>query len=183
MKLLIIERAALLARRPPGESRVAASTDLPLHTLEAVSRLTHAGHHVVLVSHEANVARGLLEMSTVNAAHRRLARQVEESGGRIDAVAVCAHAPDAGCSCRMPQPGMILDLLERFDAAASATVVIAATGAAVTAGLAAGCITWRLKGEDEDENSAPVPTVVDLDDAATRLASGGETAGTAAGHG
>ncbi len=168
MKLLIIERPALSARRS-GQDVRAVGGDLSLVELEAVARLTHGGYHVVLASHQPNVARGLIEMSAVNAEHRRLIRQIEEVGGRIDAVAVCPHAPDAGCSCRMPQPGMVLDLIKRFDSVATQTVMVAATGAAVTAGLAAGCSTLRLGVDDDDDGTAPVPMVADLTEVAARL--------------
>ncbi len=168
MKLVILERSALVAPRPTADSRPAPVADVPVPALEAVARLTHGGYHVALASHQANVARGLLEMTTVNANHRRMARQVEEAGGRIDAVAVCPHAPDAGCRCRMPQPGMLLDLIERFDTTAAATRMVAVSDAAVAAGLAAGCITWRLCADGNDSD-APVPTVSDLHEVATRL--------------
>jgi D-glycero-D-manno-heptose 1,7-bisphosphate phosphatase len=168
VKLVILERSALVAPRAVVDSRPPPVADVPAVALEAVARLTHGGYHVALASHQANVARGLLEMTTVNANHRRIARQVEEAGGRIDAVAVCPHAPDAGCRCRMPQPGMLLDLIERFDATAAATVMVAASDAAVAAGLAAGCLTWRMRAHGVDAD-ATVPAVSDLNEVAMRL--------------
>ena len=33
---------------------------------------------------------------------------IEAGGGRIDASYLCPHHPDAGCLCRKPAPGMLL---------------------------------------------------------------------------
>ena len=38
-------------------------------------------------------------------------------GGRIDAVFFCPHAQDAGCACRKPKPGMLLEIAARFNVA------------------------------------------------------------------
>jgi D-glycero-D-manno-heptose 1,7-bisphosphate phosphatase len=39
---------------------------------------------------------------------------VTESGGVIDAVFFCPHGPEAGCQCRKPQPGLLLDIASRL---------------------------------------------------------------------
>jgi D-glycero-D-manno-heptose 1,7-bisphosphate phosphatase len=45
-------------------------------------------------------------------------------GGRIDAVFYCPHAQDAGCNCRKPRPGMLLEIAERFSVALADVPVI-----------------------------------------------------------
>mgnify|MGYP005860085573 FL=1 len=42
-------------------------------------------------------------------------REIERRGAYIDAVFCCPHAPEEGCSCRKPQPGMLAEALELFD--------------------------------------------------------------------
>jgi D-glycero-D-manno-heptose 1,7-bisphosphate phosphatase len=42
-------------------------------------------------------------------------KAVNQLGGRIDAVFFCPHAQDAGCACRKPLPGMLLEIAERFN--------------------------------------------------------------------
>jgi D-glycero-D-manno-heptose 1,7-bisphosphate phosphatase len=41
-------------------------------------------------------------------------REAEAAGARIDEVVYCPHAPDAGCNCRKPRPGMFRDIAERL---------------------------------------------------------------------
>ena len=56
-------------------------------------------------------------MATLNAIHDKMHKAVNQLGGRIDAVFFCPHAQDAGCACRKPQPGMLLEIAERFNVA------------------------------------------------------------------
>jgi D-glycero-D-manno-heptose 1,7-bisphosphate phosphatase len=40
---------------------------------------------------------------------------VGQAGGRIDAVVFCPHTADDQCRCRKPQPGMVEDIMARFN--------------------------------------------------------------------
>lgn len=174
-RLVIIERAVLLAPGAQADDRPAPVADACPQALEAAARLAHGGCQIAIASHHPAVARGLLEMTTVNHQNRRLARQLEEVGGRIDAIAICPHAPDAGCDCRMPRPGMLTDLITRFSVTTGCTLLIAASREAVDAGLAAGCATWWVRpaaAEGENGGRGDVLAVADLADAAERLLSG-----------
>lgn len=83
-------------------------------SLEAIARLTQAGFRVVVATNQSGLGRGLFDMATLNAIHNKMHKAVNQLGGRIDAVFYCPHAQDAGCSCRKPQPGMLLEIAERF---------------------------------------------------------------------
>lgn len=86
-------------------------------SLEAVARLTQAGFRVVVATNQSGLGRGLFDMGTLNAMHEKMHKTVNQLGGRIDAVFFCPHAQDAGCVCRKPQPGMLLEIAERFNLA------------------------------------------------------------------
>jgi D-glycero-D-manno-heptose 1,7-bisphosphate phosphatase len=83
-------------------------------SLVAVARLTQAGFRVVVATNQSGLARGLFDMDTLNAMHEKMHKAVNQLGGRIDAVFFCPHAQDAGCACRKPRPGMLLEIAERF---------------------------------------------------------------------
>jgi D-glycero-D-manno-heptose 1,7-bisphosphate phosphatase len=63
-------------------------------------------------------------MATLNAMHDKMHKAVNQFGGRIDAVFFCPHAADAGCACRKPRPGMLLEIAERFNVALGGVPVI-----------------------------------------------------------
>ena len=39
------------------------------------------------------------------------------AGARVDAVFVCPHAPEDGCSCRKPEPGLLQQIGQRYGVA------------------------------------------------------------------
>lgn len=171
---MILERAVLTGPGTQVDDRPAPPAEARPQAVEAIARLAHGGCHIAIASHHPAVARGLLEMATVNAQNRRLTRQLEEAGGRIDAIAVCPHAPDADCGCRMPGPDMLTNLITRFGVTIGCTLLIAVTDEAVEAGLATGCTTWRILAAGDAGSAVPdgVLVVADLADAAERLLSG-----------
>ncbi|MGL6112069.1 MAG: D-glycero-beta-D-manno-heptose 1,7-bisphosphate 7-phosphatase [Rubrivivax sp.] len=82
--------------------------------LEAVSRLNHAGWHVVVATNQSGIGRGMIDMAQVNAVHAHMHRSLQAFGGRIDAVFFCPHTPEDQCDCRKPLPGMVLDIGRRY---------------------------------------------------------------------
>ena len=57
----------------------------------------------------------MFDTRTLFAIHDTLNRALAQVGGRIDAYFFCPHAADAGCACRKPQPGMLLEIARRFN--------------------------------------------------------------------
>lgn len=169
-RLVIVERLLLVGGALTGDPRPQPPADLSAEHLDAMASLAHGGFQLALSSHHPAVARGLLEMSTVNAQNRRLTRQLEEAGARIEAIGICPHAPDAGCDCRVPRTGMLLDLIDRFGTTPAASVVVAASRESADAGHAAGCQTWWVGDEAmADAGAHPLATAPTLAEVARAL--------------
>ena len=64
--------------------------------------------------------------------------RVRDLLGPFDVWRYCPHAPDDGCCCRKPAPGMVKDCCEELDVLASRTVVVGDIGSDVEAATAAG---------------------------------------------
>lgn len=107
--------------------------------LEAVSRLNHAGWHVVVATNQSGIGRGMIDMASVNAVHAEMYRQLQAVGGRLDAVFFCPHTPEEGCECRKPQPGMLRDIGARYGVDLATVPVVADTLRDLQAAHAAGC--------------------------------------------
>lgn len=85
-------------------------------SLEAIARLNHAGYTVVVATNQSGIGRGLFEMATLTAIHEKLQKMLAQAGGRVEAFFYCPHTADLKCSCRKPEPGMLLEIADRFDA-------------------------------------------------------------------
>jgi histidinol-phosphate phosphatase family protein len=100
----------------------------------ALADLRAAGVRVGVVTNQSGVARDLLTLDAVDAVNRR----VEDELGPLECWLVCPHAPDAGCRCRKPAPGLVFAAATRLGVRPEQCVVIGDTEADVAAARAAG---------------------------------------------
>lgn len=115
---VILDRDGVINADPPvsgparaGVLSVAQWQPLP-GALEALARLTRAGVGLAVATNQSAVGRGWLSAAELARIHLRMLAAVEAAGGRLAAIAVCPHAPDQGCDCRKPAPGLLWRLAE-----------------------------------------------------------------------
>lgn len=76
-------------------------------SLEAIAQLHAHGYHVVVVSNQSGIGRGLFTEAALEAIHTKMVRAVEATGGALAGIYYCPHRPDEGCDCRKPAPGLL----------------------------------------------------------------------------
>lgn len=116
MKLVVLDRDGTINHDSDQYIKSPAEWKPLKGSLEAIARLTQSGHRVVVATNQSGIARGLFDMTTLNAIHDAMQRAVQQAGGRIDAIFFCPHAGDADCACRKPKPGMLLEIGRRLNA-------------------------------------------------------------------
>ena len=80
----------------------------------SIRRLNDAGYVVCIATNQGGVGLGyLLEQGLVDI-HRTMLKKLNSEGSRVDEIAACTHAPDAGCDCRKPNPGMLVRLQDHW---------------------------------------------------------------------
>ena len=107
--------------------------------LEAVSRLNHAGWHVVVATNQSGIGRGMIDMAQVNAVHAHMLKLLAAVGGRVDAVFFCPHTPEDQCDCRKPLPGLLRDIGKRYGMDLKHVPLVGDTLRDLQAAHAAGC--------------------------------------------
>ncbi len=107
--------------------------------LEAIARLNHSGWHVVVVSNQSGLGRGLFDMAALNAIHAKMHKMLAAHGGRIDAVFFCPHSPDENCACRKPKAGLFEQIRERIGVDLDGVPVAGDTLRDLVAGTSVGC--------------------------------------------
>jgi D-glycero-D-manno-heptose 1,7-bisphosphate phosphatase len=144
MKLLILDRDGTLNRS--RDDKVASPDEWePLEgALEAVARLNHGGWRVVLATNQSGIGRGLFDMASLNAIHAKMQRQLAAAGARVEAIFICPHAPEDGCGCRKPAPGLFLQIGARFGVPLAEVPAAGNSLRHVQAGATAGCPTHLL---------------------------------------
>ena len=101
---------------------------------EALDRLRGNGIRVGVVTNQSGVGRGLVTREALAEVNAR----VDDLLGPFDVWSECLHTPEHGCSCRKPQPGLVLDACARVGVQPRRTVVVGDIGGDVEAARAAG---------------------------------------------
>jgi len=76
-------------------------------SLDAIAALCNGGYRVFVATNQSGVGRGLFSSAILANIHERMLDQIRAAGGEIGEIYICPHAPDEGCDCRKPRPGML----------------------------------------------------------------------------
>ena len=74
----------------------------------AIRKINEQGMKAVLITNQSGVGRGYFDEVSVKEVHNILRTELAAHDAKLDGVYVCIHHPDAGCGCRKPNPGMLL---------------------------------------------------------------------------
>ncbi|MCC2597408.1 D-glycero-beta-D-manno-heptose 1,7-bisphosphate 7-phosphatase [Pusillimonas sp. MFBS29] len=145
MKLAILDRDGVINQDSPAFVKSPDEWIALPGSVDAIARLSRAGWRVVIASNQSGIARGLFSMDTLNAIHAKLRREVVQAGGMVEAIFICPHGPDDGCTCRKPRPGMFLDIARRYDLPDLAGVpAVGDSLRDLQAAAEAGCTPWLV---------------------------------------
>ncbi|HKI33283.1 MAG TPA: HAD family hydrolase [Gemmataceae bacterium] len=105
----------------------------------ALRRLARAGFALVIVSNQSGVGRGLFSRAEAEAVHAEVMRRFAEVGVVFDGAYYCYHAPDEGCDCRKPAPGLLVRAAAELGLDPGRSLMVGDKPIDVEAGAAAGC--------------------------------------------
>jgi D-glycero-D-manno-heptose 1,7-bisphosphate phosphatase len=98
------------------------------------------GYPLIVVSNQSGIGRGYFSVEQADAVERRVIELLAREGLAAAAWYRCPHAPDAGCACRKPAPGMIHAAVSEFDLDAARSFVIGDKWSDVELATAVGAI-------------------------------------------
>lgn len=159
---VLIEDVHLLTN--PSDIRVLE--DVP----KALRSLKDSGFHLIVISNQTVVARGLLTEQEVYAIHAKVECLLEQAGApRLDGFYFCPHHPNAtlpayrvACECRKPRPGLLLRAAQELSLNLHTSFMIGDRITDIIAGAGAGCRTVLV--ETGKHQSPPIEMVEPLDE-------------------
>ncbi|MDF1486427.1 D-glycero-beta-D-manno-heptose 1,7-bisphosphate 7-phosphatase [Ramlibacter sp. H39-3-26] len=163
MKLIILDRDGSINSSQEDYVTCAEEWQAEQGALEAIARLNQAGYTVVVASNQAGLGRGLFDVAALNAMHAKMHKQLGAAGGRVDAIFYCPHGPEESCTCRKPQPGLFLQIGERYGVPLAGVPAAGDNLRDLQAGVAAGCEPHLLltgRGAQQPRESLPAGTQV-----------------------
>ena len=124
MKLIILDRDGVINH---DRDDFVKSVDewIPLEgSMDAIAFLTQAGYTIAVATNQSGIGRKFFNMENLNEMHAKMHRLAQQAGGSIDGIWFCPHTDASNCSCRKPKPGMLEDIITRFNANAANTWMV-----------------------------------------------------------
>jgi D-glycero-D-manno-heptose 1,7-bisphosphate phosphatase len=104
---IFLDRDGVIIENRADYVRSWADVAIYPQALRALAAVRDWPCRVAIVTNQSVVGRGHISLATAEAINERLVTAITKAGGRVDGVFMCPHAPDARCSCRKPEPGLL----------------------------------------------------------------------------
>jgi D-glycero-D-manno-heptose 1,7-bisphosphate phosphatase len=121
----------------------------------AVQRLKAEGFVVIVVTNQPDLATGRTSWREMEAMHAELRRCVP-----VDDIRVCPHVDEDGCTCRKPQPGLLVDASRDYQIALHESYLVGDRWRDIWAGRAAGCCTILIASDAQAGGKECQPNLV-----------------------
>ena len=130
--------------------------------LSALEKIKPSRRKIFIVTNQSVVGRGLISQNVASEINERLINEIQSSGGRIDGVFMCPHAPQENCRCRKPEPGLLLDAAAEHSIDLDNSILVGDALTDILAGKNAGINKNVLvrTGRGIDQSSLPSATQI-----------------------
>ena len=124
------------------------------------------GYLIIVITNQSGIARGIYSENDFIKLTDWMIKEFEKENVKIDKVYYCPHHPDftGKCSCRKPEPGMILKAKSEFGIDLKNSILVGDKNSDIEAGLKAGVGRSFLitTGHKIVENKFQVPVLSNL---------------------
>ena len=114
--------------------------------LDGLHMLEEADVGVVVITNQSCLARGRQTEEGLDLLHQFMRDEVLNTGGNILRIYHCPHRTVDGCSCRKPEPGMLLDAASALGISLPDTFFVGDSQRDLLAGRRAGTRTILVTG-------------------------------------
>ncbi len=145
MKLIVLDRDGVINEdsdeyvKSPDEWQPIAGS------LEAIARLNRGGYRVVVATNQSGISRGMFDLETLSAMHKKMHDLAGEVGAHIDGIFFCPHGPDDKCNCRKPKPGLFQEIQARLGTSLEGVPCVGDSLRDLQAGKSQGCTPFLVK--------------------------------------
>lgn len=112
--------------------------------LEGLREMTRRKWTLVVVSNQSGIGRGYYDYSHLKKLEEELNKELAERQIHIAGWYYCPHLPTEHCSCRKPEPGMLLQAARELNISLPQSWMIGDRISDIEAGQAAGCKTGLI---------------------------------------
>ena len=170
---VLLDRDGTIVESKVGEDYLSDPDDLMLidHAAIGLRRLVDLDFHLVVVTNQSAIGRGLFSEAELGQIHHRMTDMLASQGVRLEAIYHCPHLPDDDCHCRKPRPGMVEQAAGQFGFNPVASFLVGDNACDIALGRAVGATTILVRtghGVEQETAGIHADFVADnLDEAAT----------------
>jgi histidinol-phosphate phosphatase family protein len=81
---------------------------------EAIALLCKNNFQVIVITNQSLIGRKMISPKTLEAIFKKMRTGIIKAGGEIKDIFFCPHTPEDNCSCRKPNPGLILAAQKKY---------------------------------------------------------------------
>ena len=154
-KTIFFDRDGVVNYRPVGDYVKSPSefhfvADFP----EYFIKIKQQGCLAIIISNQQGVGKGLMSETDLNDIHNYMQKEVYKlTGYRFDDAFYCFDLKDSGSTRRKPEPGMLIEAIEKWDIDIENSYMIGDSVSDVIAGKRAGVKTIFLSSDVECEDA------------------------------
>lgn len=135
---LFLDRDGVIIENRSNYVRAWSDVSIYPQAIEALIKVKPTGYKTIIITNQSAVGRGLISPEIAQEINLRLIEEIQSSGGRIDGLFMCPHAPHDNCACRKPQPGLILEAADSLSLDLSRSILVGDALSDIMAGQSAG---------------------------------------------
>jgi D-glycero-D-manno-heptose 1,7-bisphosphate phosphatase len=127
---------------------------------EGLRELHELGYRLVIATNQSGVGRGMYSLDRLHEIHGRLTDMVRAAGAPLAGIYYCPHAPEAGCSCRKPATGLLIQAAADLGFEPSSAIVIGDKLTDIEFGQRAGATTILLSTRGLPDGATVEPNFI-----------------------
>lgn len=159
---IFLDRDGVIIENRPNYVRSLAEVELIEPAIEALAAIAQLPNPVIIVTNQSAIGRNLITKSEADKINEWVVEKIKEMNGRIDAVYMCPHAPEANCECRKPKPELLLQAAREMNIDLARSIMVGDALTDIQAGRNAGISQTFLLLTGRGKEQLALPQADDL---------------------
>src|SRR5437764_6193633 len=124
-RCVFLDRDGVINASPPAGEYIRHWDEIRLipEAISWIRLFKAAGYLAIVLTNQRGIALGLYSESDLRTLHEKMRAELAAQGAILDDILYCPHE-EGTCTCRKPQPGLVLEAQRRWDIDLSASLLI-----------------------------------------------------------
>jgi D-glycero-D-manno-heptose 1,7-bisphosphate phosphatase len=152
-KIILLDRDGILLEKMPAREYLTKFSDyVPIyHNWSVLREISQLGIDFIIATNQPGIATGQVSEVFLQQLHTKLTSELTSYGINVLSIYVCKHHWDAGCNCRKPKAGMLIEAMEKFAINSNDTLYVGDEEKDSTAAVNAGIDYVLISRESKDK--------------------------------